>query len=168
MAEYNIFEIIRSEKKNLNSISPTQVSKVFSKYYWKYMNELKTKFVDLESKSDKIPFELTLGNCSFDEDQAKFQLIVTFKGNSVEDIAKKKQKEDLEHYAKYFDIDLERKHPRYTLVGYKIKSRKLPWIITDNQKSGEYIISDDQAQKLFGKQDVDTFLKGQREAQANG
>ena len=48
MAEYNIFEIIRSEKKNLNSISPTQVSKVFSKYYWKYMNELKTKFVDLE------------------------------------------------------------------------------------------------------------------------
>ena len=37
-----------------------------------------------ESKSDKIPFEYTLGNCSFDEDQAKFQLIVTFKGNSVE------------------------------------------------------------------------------------
>ena len=63
---------------------------------------------------------------------------------------------------------MERKHPRYTLVGYKIKSRKLPWIITDNQKSGEYIISDDQAKKLFGKQDVDTFLKGQREAQANG
>ena len=121
-----------------------------------------------ESKSDKIPFELTLGNCSFDEDQAKFQLIVTFKGNSVEDIAKKKQKEDLEHYAKYFDLDLNRKHSRYTLIGYKVKSRKLPWIITDNQKSGEYIISDDQAKKLFGKQDVDTFLKGQREAQANG
>jgi hypothetical protein len=135
------------------------------------LRNLRTSLQDIlkaECFGDKIPFEYTLGNCSFDEDQAKFQLIVTFKGNSVEDIAKKKQKEDLEHYAKYFDIDLERKHPRYTLVGYKIKSRKLPWIITDNQKSGEYIISDDQAQKLFGKQDVDTFLKGQREAQANG
>jgi hypothetical protein len=49
-----------------------------------------------------------------------------------------------------------------------VKSRKLPWIITDNQKKGEFIISDDQAKKLFGKLDVDTFLKGQREAQANG
>lgn len=50
MAEYNIFEIIRSEKKNINSISPPQVSKVFAKYYWKYMVELKNKFLDLESK----------------------------------------------------------------------------------------------------------------------
>ena len=135
------------------------------------LRNLRTSLQDIlkaECFGDKIPFEYTLGNCSFDEDQAKFQLIVTFKGNSVEDIAKKKQKEDLEHYAKYFDIDLERKHPRYTLIGYKVKSRKLPWIVSDNQKKGEYIISDDQAKKLFGKQDVDTFLKGQREAQANG
>ena len=113
-------------------------------------------------------FEFHLGNCSFEEDQAKFQLIVTFKGNSVQDIARKKEKEDLEHYAKYFDLDLERKHPRYTLIGYKVKSRKLPWIVSDNQKKGEYIISDEQAKKLFGKLDVKTFLKGQREAQANG
>lgn len=70
MAEYNIFEIIRSEKKNLNSISPTQVSKVFSKYYWKYMNELKTKFVDLEKKIEikNIAFSenlSTIGNFLF-------------------------------------------------------------------------------------------------------
>jgi hypothetical protein len=113
-------------------------------------------------------FEFHLGNCSFDEDQAKFQLIVTFRGNSVQDIARKKEKEDLEQYAKYSGIDLERKHPRYTLIGYKVKSRKLPWIVLDNQKKGEYIISDDQAKKLFGKLDVDTFLKGQRKAQSNG
>ena len=113
-------------------------------------------------------FEFHLGNCSFEEDQAKFQLVVTFKGNSVQDIARKKEKEDLEYYAKYFDLDLNRKHSRYTLIGYKVKSRKLPWIVSDNQKKGEYIISDDQAKKLFGKLDVDTFLKGQREAQANG
>ena len=121
-----------------------------------------------ENKSDKIPFELTLGNCSFEEDKATFKLVVTFKGNSIQDIERKKQKEDLEYYAKYYDLDLNRKHSRYTLIGYKVKSRKLPWIVSDNQKKGEYIISDDQAKKLFGKLDVDTFLKGQREAQANG
>ena len=113
-------------------------------------------------------FEFHLGNCSFEEDQAKFQLVVTFKGNSVQDIARKKEKEDLEYYAKYFDLDLNRKHSRYTLIGYKVKSRKLPWIVSDNQKKGEYIISDEQAKKLFGKLDVETFLDGQRKAQANG
>ena len=73
-----------------------------------------------ESKSDKIPFELTLGNCSFEEDKATFKLVVTFKGNSIQDIERKKQKEDLEYYAKYFDLDLNRKHSRYTLIGYKV------------------------------------------------
>ncbi len=113
-------------------------------------------------------FEFHLGNCSFSEDQAKFQLVVTFKGTSVKDVARKREKEDLESNAKYFGIDLEKKHPRYTLIGYKVKSRKLPWIITDNQRKGEFIISDDQAKRLFGKQDVNEFLDRQREAQANG
>jgi hypothetical protein len=113
-------------------------------------------------------FDFTLGNCSFDEDKATFKLMVTLKGNSLKDIEKKKEKEDLVENAQYFDIDLERKHPRYTLIGYKVKSRKLPWIVLDNQKKGEYVISDDQAKKLFGKLDVQTFLDGQRKAQANG
>jgi hypothetical protein len=113
-------------------------------------------------------FDFTLGNCSFDEDKATFKLMVTLKGNSLKDIEKKKEKEDLVENAQYFDIDLERKHPRYTLIGYKVKSRKLPWIVLDNQKKGEYVISDDQAKKLFGKLGVETFLDGQRKAQANG
>ena len=119
-------------------------------------------------QGEDYSFEFNLGNCSFNDEKATFKLDVTFKGNSVRDIAKKKEKEDLEYYAKYFDIDLNRKHSRYTLIGYKAKSRKLPWIVSDNQKKGEYIISDDQARKLFGKLDVDTFLEGQRKAQANG
>ena len=35
--------------------------------------------------------------------------------------------------------------------------------VTDN-----YHCSDEQAKKLFGKLDVETFLDGQRKAQANG
>ena len=59
MAEYNIFEIIRSEKKNLNSVSPQQVSKVFAKYYWKYMTDLRVKFLDLESQLDNPVINFT-------------------------------------------------------------------------------------------------------------
>lgn len=70
MAEYNIFEIIRSEKKNLNTVTPQQVSKVFAKYYWKYMGDLKDKFLDLESNLEKplVSFEnniSTIGNFLF-------------------------------------------------------------------------------------------------------
>jgi hypothetical protein len=133
------------------------ISEVFNESLIKQINEM------YDNK-----FDFTLGNCSFDEDKATFKLMVTLKGNSLKDIEKKKEKEDLVENAQYFDIDLERKHPRYTLIGYKVKSRKLPWIILDNQKKGEYVISDDQAKKLFGKLDVETFLDGQRKAQANG
>ena len=59
MAEYNIFEIIRSEKKNLNSVSPQQVSKVFAKYYWKYMTDLRVKFLDLESQLENPVINFT-------------------------------------------------------------------------------------------------------------
>jgi hypothetical protein len=133
------------------------ISEVFNESLIKQINEM------YDNK-----FDFTLGNCSFDEDKATFKLMVTLKGNSLKDIEKKKEKEDLVENAQYFDIDLERKHPRYTLIGYKVKSRKLPWIVLDNQKKGEYIISDEQAKKLFGKLDVETFLDGQRKAQANG
>jgi hypothetical protein len=52
-------------------------------------------------------------------------------------------------------------------IGYKSKARTKPWIITDNQRSGEFIITDDQAKTLFGKKDVNEFIERQREAQSN-
>ncbi len=62
MAEYNIFEIIRSEKKKLLSVSPNQVSKVFAKYYSKYMIDLHHKFNLLEENIENV-------NISFLENQ---------------------------------------------------------------------------------------------------
>ena len=64
--------------------------------------------------------QLTLGNCSFDHEKATFKLMVTFEGNSLADIQKKQEAHDLKQMAHLCDIDLERKHPRYTLVGYKM------------------------------------------------
>ena len=44
MTEYNIFEIVRSEKKNLSSVSIPQLNKVFVKYYLKFIHDLHYKF----------------------------------------------------------------------------------------------------------------------------
>ena len=59
MTEYNIFEIVRSEKKNLSSVSIPQLNKVFVKYYLKFIHELHYKFTqDTDFKdNDSIDFE---------------------------------------------------------------------------------------------------------------
>lgn len=44
MTEYNIFEIVRSEKKNLSSVSVPKLNKVFVKYYMKFIQDLHYKF----------------------------------------------------------------------------------------------------------------------------
>ena len=70
MAEYNIFEIIRSEKKKLHAVSPNQVGKVFAKYYYKYMLDLKSKINKLEIELDDTSISFsqnhnTIGNFLF-------------------------------------------------------------------------------------------------------
>lgn len=50
MTEYNIFEIIRSEKKNLSQVSLKQLGKVFHKYYIKYILDLQDKFQEIQEK----------------------------------------------------------------------------------------------------------------------
>ena len=51
MTEYNIFEIVRSEKKNISLVSLPQLNKVFVKYYMKFMSDLSTKFKDLQEEN---------------------------------------------------------------------------------------------------------------------
>ena len=44
------------------------------------LRNLRTSLQDIlkaECFGDKIPFEYTLGNCSFDDDQAKLQILIT-------------------------------------------------------------------------------------------
>lgn len=70
MAEYNIFEIIRSEKKSLSSVSIPQLNKVFIKYYVKYMTELYDKLEEDNLKDDKLGINFennidTIGNFIF-------------------------------------------------------------------------------------------------------
>lgn len=86
-----------------------------------------------------------LGNCSYNSDNATFKLEVAFEG------ADSKQMSDLKRYADYFDIDVNRKSEKYSLVGYAPRSRKYPWLVTVAGRDGTFKIDDDTAKRHFGK-----------------
>ena len=62
MTEYNIFEIVRSEKKNLSLVSLPQLNKVFVKYYTKFMIDLFGKFEDLKQENIELVSHLDFEN----------------------------------------------------------------------------------------------------------
>ena len=51
MTEYNIFEIIRKEKKSIALIAPYNINKIYSKYFFKYILEIKNKLFEIEKES---------------------------------------------------------------------------------------------------------------------
>ena len=51
MTEYNIFEIIKKEKKNIALIAPYNVNKIYTKYFFKYILDIKKKLEEIEKES---------------------------------------------------------------------------------------------------------------------
>tara|TARA_R110000868_G_scaffold254024_1_gene510650 strand:+ start:236 stop:628 length:393 start_codon:yes stop_codon:yes gene_type:complete len=95
-----------------------------------------------------------VGNATYEEHSASFKLHLTIAN------APPKEETDLIYFANMMKIDLTKTHPRYKLVGYNRKARKLPFIITDSHKPNDkYLISFEEAIKLFEKT-TNNLLKG--------
>ena len=143
MAEYNIFEIIRSEKKNLNSVSPQQVSKVFAKYYWKYMGDLQYKFLDLESTLENPVINFT--------DRSKYTRETEWKNFPAHGNNPFKTQLTKEEPCDYRDNNFERYYPIIDANGENRKKyNKYKKIIPKNTtfigRCGQYVYIDmDQA-----------------------
>lgn len=68
MAEYNIYQIIKNEKKNLNNISEEHIGKIFVKYYIKFAIIIKNSLDNIYKKHSNISFTNnieTIGNFIF-------------------------------------------------------------------------------------------------------
>lgn len=89
--------------------------------------------------------EFSAGNCTYSGDIATFKLEVKIAG------AESKEMQDLRRYAPMYDIDLEKTHPVYTLVGFAPRSRKYPFLVKKAGSDGTYKITEDMAQRFFGK-----------------
>jgi hypothetical protein len=89
--------------------------------------------------------ELRAGNCSYSGNIATFKLEVKIEG------ADSKEMQDLRRYADMYDIDLEKTHPVYTLVGYLPRSSKYPFLVKKAGADGTYKITEETAKRYFGK-----------------
>jgi len=108
--------------------------------------ELKIFLSDFVSTHEIEGIKVELGNCSYDEAQATFQLKV-----NVDGVATREQKA-LKMYAQLDGLDLEKEHPRFKLMEYHPKKRQYPYIYVDKTKPNvTYKGSTDWAIRHFGK-----------------
>mgnify|MGYP003133101626 FL=1 len=88
---------------------------------------------------------VNVGNCSYDPTNATFKLELRIEGADTKEFSDLKWVID----SGLYDLDLDRYHPQYKLVGYKARSRKRPFIIEDRNEK-RYVIDRDQAMSMFG------------------
>ena len=95
---------------------------------------------------DGYTFEL--GNCRYDGGEANFKLKVLING------AETSEEKHLRQMAQLSDLDTDKvatlQGMKVSLVGYRAKARKRPWLIQDLTTAKQYILDDYQAKRLFG------------------
>ncbi len=101
------------------------------------------KQLDIKSLSK---YNFDIGNCSYNDSRATFQLKVTIKG------AKSEERVDLENNADYCGLDLNKEHPEWILVGYNRKAKKHPILMEKKSNGKTYKFDLENAKKLFGKE----------------
>ena len=101
------------------------------------------KQLDIKSMSK---YNFNVGNCSYNDSKATFKLEVTIKG------AKSEERVALEKFADLWDIDLNKDHPEWILVGYNRKARGYPILMEKKSNGKTYKFTLESAKKLFGKE----------------
>lgn len=89
---------------------------------------------------------VSLGNCSYDDSKATYQLIVQADGVET------REQKALKTYAELDGLDLQKQHPFYTLVEYHAKKRQYPYIYVDSRRPNvRFKGSVDWAIRHFGR-----------------
>ena len=101
------------------------------------------------SSLDLAQASFTVANCTYNGGEA------TFKVNVLLDGAETKEQKDLTQMAKLFGLDTSKikdyQGMSMSLIGYKSKAPKMPWIVQDLKTNKEYKLTDTQAEQWFKK-----------------
>ena len=93
-------------------------------------------------------YNVTIGNCSYNEADATFKVTLAPEG------APSKEERDLEYYADMYKVDPskigEMRDGRYAMVGFNAKARKNIFIIQKLPSGSKYVIDEYLARKYFG------------------
>ena len=91
--------------------------------------------------------KISVGSCTYNGGEATYKVTVLLDG------AETKEQKDLTQMAKLMGLDTTKIHDyqgmSFSLVGYKSKARKMPWIVQDLKTGIEYKLTDAQAEEGF-------------------
>ena len=125
--------------------------------------QLKELRSEMQSLLSAHPFEetvdipinrISVDSCTYNGGEATFKVKVLLDG------AETKEQKDLTQMASLFNLDttkiknyVDHKSVQYrmSLVGYKTKARKMPWIAQDLLSGNEYKLTNQQARQWFMK-----------------
>jgi hypothetical protein len=114
--------------------------------------QLKAIRVAMQSALEQVNLEgvnFTVANCTYNGGEA------TYKVNVLLDGAETKEQKDLTQMAKLFKLDTSKikdtQGMSLSLIGYKSKAPKMPWIVQDLKTNKEYKLTDTQAEQWFKK-----------------
>lgn len=114
--------------------------------------QLKTIRAAMQSALERLDYEgitFTVANCTYNGGEA------TYKVNVLLDGAETKEQKDLTQMAKLMGLDTSKikdtQGMTLSLIGYKSKAPKMPWIVQDLKTNKEYKLTDAQAERLFKK-----------------
>ena len=96
--------------------------------------------------SDLKGYEFEVGNASYNDHEVTFKVVLR------DADAMPKEERELVEFAKFYGLDTTKIFGKYTLVGYKTRARKNPWIVQDLKSGTKYVIGDDTAKQWFGKE----------------
>jgi len=122
----------------------------------KQLNELRK---GMQSALDSITngthlsnITIEVGNCSYRGGEATFKVKVLMEG------AKTREQEDLEYYAELHKLDLTKiaklQGEDMSLVGYKARARKKPWVLQRLRDGAEFVCEDRLASQFFKKEET--------------
>ena len=104
-----------------------------------------------EDKFDLSDLDINVGNATYNDDEVTFKLTLKIKG------AKSQSQKDLELYGVQFDnLDITKiarmNGKPYSLIGYRRRARKNPYLIQELDNGKQYTIATDTAKKYFAKE----------------
>ena len=101
--------------------------------------------------ADRTDMTIDVGNCSYTGGEATFKVKVLLKG------AKTREQIDLEYYADLHGIDTtaiaKLQGEDMSIIGYKSRARKKPWILQRLRDGAEFVCDDNLAKRHFKKRE---------------
>jgi hypothetical protein len=102
--------------------------------------------IKMAQNGDLNKYVFDVGNCSYNDSKATFKLEVTIKG------AKSEERVALEKFADLWDIDLDKDHPEWILLGYNRKAREYPILMEKKSNGKTYKFKLESAKQMFKKE----------------